>query len=180
MMFRVLRLINIAIILIILGFFSFSINYSYAKDGSITFSNILPNINFDMLKIIESHAATVALIGIGITFASVEIQRYRQKRDNMWKDLSYNIAYFEAIGFEVETIKNLMNFAGKLKETKYDIYDVVFPTEAYDKMSIIEVESKDTKTRLSILYFYNIVKKRNRMYIHRNEVKHRFIRTSAL
>lgn len=168
MMFRVLRLINIAIILIILGFFSFSINYSYAKDGSITFSNILPNINFDMLKIIESHAATVALIGIGITFASVEIQRYRQKRDNMWKDLSYNIAYFEAIGFEVETIKNLMNFAGKLKETKYDIYDVVFPTEAYDKMSIIEVESKDTKTRLSILYFYNIVKKRNRIDLLRN------------
>lgn len=105
------------------------------------------------------------------------IERYHKKRDDDIESLKHSAAYLQAIYNEVKYIEEKVKGASKLKESNTEIYDFVFPTETYDKLAIDKVETSSTETKSIIMDFYTRIKIRNRIYLHRKEVKHRFIRT---
>lgn len=172
-------LISAFITYALLSFLSLLFVFVYAENNNLDITFLQTDLKgpYDMLIEWLNDSAHVALLGIVGTFIAVFIEINHRKREKIIEELRYSKAYFEAIVNELQKTQFLIKESVKLQENEYKIYDGVFPNEAYDKLSIDKVDVKDERTKTSIIDFYNIVKLRNKKYIHRQEVKHRFIRT---
>ena len=149
----------------------FDISIKFGKDYGLH-NIVFPDLLGGIIEWLEKHAATVTAISIITTLILVYIGRIHKKRDELMQSLKYDSAYFHAIFNEVDKTKEILK-----GNNSSQICDYVFPQEAYDRMSIDKLITEDPATRTNILDFYDRIKIRNRLYIHRREARHRFIRT---
>lgn len=172
-------IITIPIILIVLALLLSFFNVSLTIGQTSNFYRFdFSNLFDEMIKWLEEHISTVTALGIISTILIFVTEKYLEKRKQLFDVLKNNISYYNAIINEINTLNAFIQSTKKLKEGKYEIYNFVFPTEVYEKLSIDKVEPISEFSKNIIIDFYTNVKARNRLYIHRMEVKHRFIRTT--
>jgi hypothetical protein len=162
-------LISIFNIHLIIGSYDLHLNIIYPS-----FDNIINQLKEYATQI----AAFATAIGIIVTFLALYIERHLKKRDDLFESFEYDYSYLSSMFNEIQSLKADMKRKGKIKESNYEIYDFIFPMEVYEKMSLEKLGQSVIATSNIILDFYHLIKRRNKMYIHRTEVKHRFIRTT--
>ena len=93
--------------------------------------------------------------------------------------ISQKEAFLYSLTDEVGTIKNLMTSNNKMKETDFEIFDVVFPKESYVKFPL-ETQRLEIGSVSTIREFYNTVSIRNELYLLRINIRHNFFDDKGL
>lgn len=120
-----------------------------------------------------------ASLGVFVTVALFIIQRWIQSQHDYFTFISQKEAYLYSLADEVRTIKNLMTSNNKMKESDFEIFDVVFPKEAYVKFPL-ETQRLEIGSVSTIREFYNVISIRNELYLLRINIRHNFFDNRGL
>lgn len=112
-----------------------------------------------------------------VTISLFIVQRWIQYKEEFVVFINQKEAYLYSLADEVGTIEELLK-SPHVKDSEYEILEVVFPFEAYEKFPL-EEERLERGSLPTLRDFYHHVRIRNRLYLHRLESKHNFFTSTG-
>jgi hypothetical protein len=132
----------------------------------------------DQFTWIEQHSATVSALGIISTFILFIVQRWIQSTDENKTFLTQKESYLYDLADELGSIGLLMK-STRISESRIQIFDLAFPSDAYDKVPL-ETLHLEQASLATIRDYYYTLNLRNKLYFHRIEVKHNFFTPTGI
>jgi len=132
----------------------------------------------EIISWLEHHGSTVSAIGIISTFVLFILQKWIQDRSDNITFLVQKEAYLYDLADELVTITQLLE-SPQIRESQFDIFDCVFPSEAYEKIPL-ETQHLEQGSLPTIRDYYHTIIQRNKLYFHRFEVKHSFFTAGGI
>jgi hypothetical protein len=126
----------------------------------------------EIISWLEDHGSTVSAIGIISSFVLFILQKWIQDRSDNITYLVQKEAYLYDLADELVTITQLLE-SPQIRESESDIFDLTFPSEAYEKIPL-ETQHLEQGSLPTIRDYYHTIRQRNKLYYHRLEVKHSF------